>query len=132
MIASINQIRNRIDQIFNNIEKANENTESIKQIKIKILSLLEENVRYYEQHGFTVWRKEHLAAAISYINWNITRNHRNKFWFTACLVSLEKATTDKEEISPAYPHNKEHAAETDKLEASDFIDAIEQLKNTLK
>lgn len=130
MINTTDDILDRISAILDDIKKADANNDTglITQIRLDILSLLEDTVKYYTQRAFTLWAKDNLATAVSDVNWNITRGKPSTFMLTACLVSIEKAIVDEEEISPTYPHNKKRAAEIEKLEPDDFINTIKKLK----
>lgn len=135
MINDKQGIFDRLNGISDRIATANLNTSDLEitNIRIDILSLLEEVVNFYvAKNIFDTWAKDSLAEALADIRWNLGKENDSVFMLRACLVSIKISTLETNERSPCYPHNKIRASEIEKLSQKDFIAVIHNLRNIAK
>lgn len=91
MINAKQDILNRVNTIANRIMKINKNSpdSEITNIRLDILSLIEDIVKFYSVNcTFDTWAKDSLAGALSDIRWNLGKGKGSIFMLRACRHSI--------------------------------------------
>ena len=87
-------IISRIANLFEEVNNFDDNTQTVNDIRLRIINLLNETIRLLDsKKEFSEWEKEHIAMSIAALSSNLRNN--SVAWLSLCLVCLEKALTDK-------------------------------------